>query len=183
MKLRLAQTTSATRRNPVLFHLGRLLQCLAFTSTLLGASLEAHADSVVFNVNNIAFTTTSISGTPEVFTYYGSAQFTWTYTAGNFANGAGVLNYLDTSSFQSAEYPLITTADLAGITTSVAGNIDNAAYDVAINFAPGLTGPTSHTIVTGGSFDISNIWNGEWVGNITGGTVDPAPAVPFRSGC
>jgi hypothetical protein len=45
---------------------------------------------------------------------------------------------------------------ISGFTATLAGNVnvDNLYYDIAVNFAPGLTGPAASTAIIGGSFDL-----------------------------
>jgi len=160
--------------------------------SILLLSGSATADVATFDVTNIDFHVSALNGLPPLggsADYFGSARFTWTYTAGDFAGGTGTLGFI-TNPFGGSPggYPVTNTVDLSGFSTTLAGstNIDSLAYDIAVNFAPGLTGPTSSTMVSGGSFDLTGAYpglsflSGEFTGTITGGQVTvqnvPEPA-------
>ena len=161
----------------------RFLPCLVIGATLLSGLINAAANTVTFDVKNIDFHITSVNGLPPmgVLDYLGNAQFTWTYTVGDFANGSGALDFV-TNPFDGSPGGYLTAdaADLTGLSTTLANaNVQNLSYDIAVNFAAGLTGPNSSTVVNGGSFDITGNYpglpflRGEFVGSITGGSVGP----------
>ena len=147
---------------------------VASAAAMLAVPAAAHADTATFDVQNLAFSVTTINGNPATGVYYGNARFTWTYAAGDFGGGSGTLDSFYSPFVPYPSYAKIITADLTGIAISLLQNLDNVSYDIQVNFASGLTGPGSATTVTGGNFDVSNIYGGEWVGTFTGGSVTSA---------
>ncbi len=154
--------------------------------TLLVAGLACMSSALVakFDVN-FTMTNNTLSGLPFVFAHTGYGQFSWTYSAGDFANGTGQL--------LSIQFPTISTgsgttftADLTGLTGTDGASIQNQTYDFAINFAAGLTSPTSQVAVTGGNYDFTGIYyyapgagtGGEFLGSVTGGVVTPSVPEP-----
>lgn len=159
----------------------RFLPCFVIGATLLSGLIDAAANTVTFDVKNIDFHITSFNGSSPlgVLDYLGSAQFTWIYTAGDFANGAGALNFV-TNPFDGSPgaYPTTDVADLTGLSTTLANaNVQNLSYDISVKFAGNLTDPNSSTVVNGGSFDITGNYpgspslSGEFVGVITDGRI------------
>ena len=112
-------------------------------------------------------------------------HFVWTYPAGDFQGGVGTL--LDLT-LPFTTFPLssaITSVDLTGITGAQPGNTHNLTYDFTIRFLPALSGPAQTVGInpTASNFDFTGNWfyapglsfSGEWIGNITSGTVSPVP--------
>ena len=147
------------------------------------------ANTTTFAVHNIDFHLTGVNGLPAlvVLDYLGDAQFTWTFAAGDFANGSGALSFVN-NPFNGSPGGYATTdaADLTGFSTTLAGgiNVQNLSYDIAVNFAAGLIGPGSSTVVNGGTFDLTGFYPGlpffsaqQFTGSIAGGSVVPAGLV------
>ncbi len=167
----------------------KLWPCLVIGATLLAGSVDAMANTTTFAVHNIGFHLTGVGGSPAlgVLDYLGEAQFTWTYTAGDFANGLGILSFVNNPFNGSPEgNPTTDAADLTGFSTTLAGgvNVQNLSYDIAVNFAAGLIGPGSSTVVNGGTFDLTGFYPGprffsaqQFTGSIAGGSVVPAGLV------
>ena len=167
----------------------RLWPCLVIGATLLSGSVDAMANTTTFAVHNIDFHLTGVNGLPAlvVLDYLGDAQFTWTFAAGDFANGSGALSFVN-NPFNGSPGGYATTdaADLTGFSTTLAGgiNVQNLSYDIAVNFAAGLIGPGSSTVVNGGTFDLTGFYPGlpffsaqQFTGSIAGGSVVPAGLV------
>lgn len=143
---------------------------------MASASASQATLSTTFQITDLRFSNDSLNGNPYNVTRYGSATFEWDYQPGAFADGTG---HLLTLNVPFADYNWkngVSTVDLSGVTASQSGNTHNTSFDLEVNFAPGLNGPTSSTSVTGGLYDFTgtdSFAGGEFVGSITGGKVSP----------
>ena len=153
---------------------------------VVGISQTSLGNSINFSVKNLKFTVTAFDGNPPLFSEsaFGSADFQWNYTAGDFANGTGTLTSLDLP--YTTFYPWqkgIYSVDSTGITGTNPGNYQNLTYDFAINFT-GLT--PNGCGISSGSFNFTGydgFFNGEYSGTVSGGTVAPAVPEPLSMIC
>jgi hypothetical protein len=150
------------------------------------AAGSAWADTVTFRMNNIHWHNTTYIGnvsTPRPLDWYGSGSFTWTFTPGSFDSGHGTLVSIDIPPWGVGPggWTPVTTIDTSGITTTIAQNVDNFSYDIALSFSPALTGPSQTVNISGGSYAFApgyyQFVSGEYDGTITGGTVAVCPAI------
>jgi hypothetical protein len=151
----------------------------------------AAADSVTFVLRDLVFACTPGSNNlPNQVTVSEpgiDGHLKWTYPAGDFQSGTGTL--LDLT-LPFTTFPLssaIITVDNAGITGAQPGNTHDLTYDFQISFSQALSSPSQSTTVNPSSstFDFTGNWfyapglyfSGEWLGNITAGTISPEGSV------
>lgn len=109
-------------------------------------------------------------------------HFRWSYTAGDFQNGTGSLLDLVLPITPLPLSLALTSATLAGLSGTAPANLHDVTYDFSIVFKPSLNGlgQTTH-VGPGSSFDFTGNYGalsfpGEWVGQITAGTIAPVRA-------
>ncbi len=163
-----------TRLIPGLF----LAACLG-----LSAPSGALADSVTFLIKDLTFDGTAAQNNWPVPIHASEpgvdGHLVWTYPTGDFQAGSGVLQDL---LLPITWFPLasaIITVDATGITGAQPGNTHDLTYDFQLQFAQPLTSPTQVSGINAGAstFDFTGQYqgfNGEWLGNVSGGMVIPA---------
>ncbi len=86
-----------------------------------------------------------------------TGRFTWTYTVGDFENGAGVFTHLDVPWLPTNPPPLITTIDLGSIEISMSGNWHGLGADVQLFLLNDLDpNQTSAVDLARSAFEIEN---------------------------
>jgi len=162
-----------------------LITCLLPAALVAAYTRPSRADTVTFQMTNVHWRNTTYIGNtsmPLAADFFGSGQFTWTYTPGDFAAGTGALVSLDLPPWAVyPSYPATTIVDANGITSTLQGttNVDNLTYDIAMSFSPALTSPTQAASISSGSYQFApgtyNFLSGEFDGVISGGTISPIP--------
>jgi hypothetical protein len=142
---------------------------------------QASGLTVAFVLNNITYSNTVFPFSVTT----GNGLMSWTYTAGDFANGAGqyiFVNLPPNAIPPSSAYGPIYSADGASVTGTITQNVDCYWYDWAINFSPALTSPGSTAQITGGNYDLASGSCQNFLGQVIGGTVTPfRPALTVRN--
>jgi hypothetical protein len=136
---------------------------------IVAASHSALALTVAFVLSGVTYSNTTFPFSVSK----GDSLVSWTYAAGDFANGSGQIIYLNLPPGTVYPYYATTNTVEAGqITSALANaNVDSYWYDLMISYAPSLSNPNSQSTVTGGSYDLTS--NGEMLGSVIGGRVLP----------
>jgi hypothetical protein len=147
-----------------------------FVPTLLLAALlagrrPASGATAAFLLNGITYSNTS--GPFGMTT--GDGLISWTYTPGDFSNGAGQYIFVNLPPYTVPPY-YATVFDVTS--TQITGQLANANvdcywFDWAISFAPALSSPNSTAQITGGNYDLTIGSCQNFLGQVIGGTVTP----------
>jgi hypothetical protein len=167
----------------------RALPAILAVTLCVGATPRlALGDSTTFILQDLVFTGAAGQNnwTPPLYISEPGidGHLLWTYTPGDFANGTGVLEDLTLPITYFPFASAVLTVDATGITGTQTVNTQNLTYDFQINFTPSLTSPTQGASINPATSTFnftgyytpapSVILNGEWLGNISGGTIVPA---------
>lgn len=147
-----------------------LIRFLTIIGLLLATLTQAGAEIVYYAFDNVFFL--KEGSTTNLQQMHGF--FTWTYTPGDFEDGAGELIYVDIPGTIHGVDDLIVTIETSGIEFSLDGSFHDDGVDVSLKFLSDLT-PTSPSVIDtdpeSSKFDIDG--NGFYRGTIYTGSIVP----------
>lgn len=144
--------------------------CLPLLGAALVSAGESGAETRHYALDDVFFLKEGTTSNLQPMHGY----FDWTYTPGDFENGAGELLWVDIPGTTHGVEDLVVTIEVGGIEISLDGSFHDDGVDVSIKFLTDLSPAAASVIDTdpaNSKFDIGG--NGFYRGSIASGSVVP----------